>query len=225
MEVSNELQTFIEENIDTIEQNTKESWEEVYSGLSWEHSGELTQVMLDIGVDPAAALGYIPENYLRYSAIKKYEIPNNVTSIGYSAFDGCESLTSVTFEENSQLTSIYTCAFYACSRLTSIKLPDSLNYIGWNAFQHCKSLASIEIPNSVLNIDDSAFSNCYSLTSLIIPNSVTSIGEHAFYNCSSLKNIRYNGTKDQWKNIQKGTDWKTEAFPVEILCTDGVIKV
>lgn len=63
-----------------------------------------------------------------------------VTSIGDDAFDGCSSLTSITFGENSQLTSIGYEAFYGCSRLTSITIPASVTSITfggtvaqWNA--------------------------------------------------------------------------------------------
>ena len=50
-------------------------------------------------------------------------IPESVTSIGDSAFKGCESLTSVTIPES--VTSIGNRAFKGCSGLTSVTIPDS----------------------------------------------------------------------------------------------------
>ncbi|MBQ4155521.1 MAG: leucine-rich repeat domain-containing protein, partial [Clostridia bacterium] len=93
-----------------------------------------------------------------------YTIPDSVTSIGDSAFRGCDSLTSMT-------------------------IPNSVTSIGEYAFYGCDSLTSITIPNSVTSIGDSAFSYCSSLTSIIIPESVTSIGKEVFCYCFSLESI------------------------------------
>ena len=114
-------------------------------------------------------------------------IPNSVTSIGYDAFNGRSSLTSI--EIPNSVTSIGDCAFYSCSSLTSIEIPNSVTSIGNWAFYYCESLTSIEIPNSVTSIGGCAFYGCSSLTSIEIPNSVTSIGVNAFSGCSSLTSV------------------------------------
>ena len=59
-----------------------------------------------------------------YRLIKRVVIGNGVTSIGWSAFEGCSSLTSVT-------------------------IPDTVTSIGWSAFKGCTGLASVTIPDSV----------------------------------------------------------------------------
>ncbi len=86
----------------------------------------------------------------------------SVTSIGPSAFEDCDSLTSVTI--GSGVTSISEYAFYGCDSLTSITIPNSVTSIGSYAFEDCNSLASIAIPNSVTSIGHRAFAACYSLT-------------------------------------------------------------
>ncbi len=91
-------------------------------------------------------------------------IPNSVTSIGSSAFDGCKGLTSVT-------------------------IPNSVTSIGSYAFYGCSGLTSVTIPNSVTSIGERAFYNCSGLTSVTIPNSVTEIGSYAFSDNESLYNI------------------------------------
>ena len=98
------------------------------------------------------------------SGCKSTVIPNSVTSIGTSAFDGCSGLTSVT-------------------------IPNSVMRIGYHAFSGCSGLTSVTIPNSVTSIGEYAFSICRGLTSVTIPSSVTSIGHNAFYGCNNLKRI------------------------------------
>ena len=118
---------------------------------------------------------------------KSYNIPNSVTSIGYSAFEDCSSLTSITIPDS--VTEIGTYAFSDCSSLTSITMLDSVTSIGNGVFEDCTSLTSITIPNSVTSIGRYAFQDCTSLTSITIPDSVTEIGLEAFSGCTSLTNI------------------------------------
>ena len=115
------------------------------------------------------------------------EIPNSVTSIGSSAFEGCEALTSINIPNS--VTEIGDDAFWGCKALTSVTIPNSVTSIGRSAFRGCIALTSIEIPNSVTSIGKSAFEGCKALTSIEIPNSVTSIGEWAFDGCEALTSI------------------------------------
>ena len=114
-------------------------------------------------------------------------IPSSVTIIESSAFSGCSGLTSIVIPSN--VTSIGWDAFSGCSGLTSIDIPSSVTSIGWGAFSGCRGLTSIDIPSSVTSIGDGAFSGCSGLTSLIIPSSVTSIESSAFSGCSGLTSI------------------------------------
>ena len=91
-------------------------------------------------------------------------IPNSVTSIGNSAFDGCFGLTS-------------------------LNIPDAVTSIGRLAFRYCWNLTSIDIPNSMTSIGEGAFDQCAGLTSIVIPGSVTSIGGWAFRGCSGFEQI------------------------------------
>ena len=123
------------------------------------------------------------------SQVKSYIIGDGVTSIGWSVFDDCSGLTSVTIPNS--VTSIDGSAFALCNGLTSITIPNSVTSIGWSAFSGCSGLTSLTIGNSVTTIGDFAFSGCSGLTSITIPNSVTTIGKEAFYECSSLTSITF----------------------------------
>ena len=103
------------------------------------------------------------------------EVTYRVTSIGYEAFKGCSSLTSIVIPNS--VKSIGEAAFKGCTFLKSIPIPDGVTRIGVQAFFQCRSLKSITIPASVKSIGNGAFSYCSSLTSITIPASVTCIGE------------------------------------------------
>ena len=132
-------------------------------------------------VDATITTANIPET------VTYQGITYNVTSIGVSAFEYCNSLIDVTIPNS--VTTIGNYAFKDCSSLTSVTIPNSVTSIGHGAFSACISLTSVDIPNSVTSIGNIAFSACISLTSVDIPNSVTSIGQGAFYNCSSLTSV------------------------------------
>jgi precorrin-6B methylase 2 len=93
-------------------------------------------------------------------------IPNSVTSIGYGAFLGCSSLTSITIPNS--VKSIRGSAFCDCSGLTSVTIPNSVTSIGGYAFSYCSGLTSVTIPNSVTSIGGTAFAGCSSLTCISI---------------------------------------------------------
>lgn len=64
----------------------------------------------------------------KYPNLTNVTIPNSVTFIGRSAFQGCTSLTSVNIPDS--VTSIGNSAFYGCSSLTSINYTGTLEQ--WN---------------------------------------------------------------------------------------------
>ena len=94
-------------------------------------------------------------------------------------------------------------AFESCESLTSITIPNSVTEIGAWAFYDCESLTSITIPDSVTMIGSYAFCDCESLTSITIPDSVTTIGKGAFEHCRSFANL-YIEDIAAWCNIDFG---------------------
>mgnify|MGYP003306158632 CR=1 FL=1 len=91
-----------------------------------------------------------------------------------------------------------------------------MNAFSWSGIQ------SIVIPNSVTYIDHQAFCQCQSLTVITIPNSVTKIGEMTFSFTPLLKNIKYQGTQQQWSEISKAKDWDYSSnFAISYQQTDN----
>ena len=93
----------------------------------------------------------LPENitsiggsaFYNNKTLQSITIPASVTSIGQRAFYDCSNLQTVTFAEGSQLQTIGNYAFYSCLALTSITIPASVTSIGYNAFYYCYNLAII----------------------------------------------------------------------------------
>ena len=143
-------------------------------------------------------------------------LPNSVTSIGSSAFEGCTDLTLVTIGKS--VTSIGSDAFLGCSSLTSVTIPNSVTSVGSYTFSGCSSLTSVTIPNSVISIGRYAFSGCSSLTSITIGKSVTSIDSDAFKGCSSLTSVTILCSNvDSW--------FKNMTSIKEVVCGDGVTSI
>jgi hypothetical protein len=114
-------------------------------------------------------------------------IPDSVTSIGAWAFKYCSSLTNVTLPGS--LASLPLGVFYDCTSLTRVTIPSTVTYIAEYVFFGCSLLASITVPDNVTRIEYEAFFDCYSLANVTIGKSVASIEYEAFLGCSSLTAI------------------------------------
>lgn len=90
--------------------------------------------------------------------------------------------------------------FYKCG----VNPLESLSEVP-NWFAYDSNIYTIKIPNSIQYIGYNAFKDCKTLTSIIIPKSVTAIETGAFQNCTLL--IKYEGTENEWENITKHLDW------------------
>ena len=128
---------------------------------------------------------YVPESL-------KEVIITGGARIGYSAFSGCNGLTSIMIPDS--VTSIGSIAFSGCSSLQFNEYGGA-KYLGNAANPYLvlydvtdTGITSFEIMAQTKIIYNGAFSGCSGLTSITIPDSVTSIGS-AFSGCSDLTSI------------------------------------
>ncbi|MDE7398140.1 MAG: leucine-rich repeat protein [Oscillospiraceae bacterium] len=164
----------------------------------WIKNGVLTKAEPNIG-----AVVTIPNGVTRikhtvfegFTNLTSVTIPNSVTEIGIWAFKGCTSLKSITIPGS--VTEICEGAFEGCTNLAEVTIKDGVTKISGGAkydplvgaFYRCTSLKSITIPNSVTEIGYQAFAGCESLTNVTIHGKVTEIGEAAFAGCTNLKSV------------------------------------
>ncbi|MCR5782902.1 MAG: leucine-rich repeat domain-containing protein [Clostridia bacterium] len=158
------------------------------SGLTEVRTASLDQwVKIRFGSGRSNPLGYAHRLFCDGREITSLTIPDGVTSIGDSAFEGCSELTSVLIPNS--VSSIGDHAFSDCTGLTSVVIPTSVTNIGASAFDGCTGLTSVVIPESVTSIGDSAFYGCTGLTSVVIPDGVTRIECCAFCCCTGLTSM------------------------------------
>ena len=185
------------------------------------------------------------------SDIISVTIPDTVTTIGKNAFYSRQSdLTTVNIGENSELKTIGNNAFSGCRALKSIWLPASVTSIGDSAFNNCGSLNTITvssgntvyssegnnlieiathtlirgsnssvIPSTVTKIAQAAFRRA-TLTTLTIPVSVIAI-ENYIIQDSAITSITYEGTAEQWEEVEKTKYWNMGKTNIEVICSDG----
>ncbi|MBD5174894.1 MAG: leucine-rich repeat domain-containing protein [Bacteroidales bacterium] len=132
-------------------------------------------------------LGYAHRLYIDGKEVIKIEIPESVSAIGNSTFQGCSELISVTIPAS--VTSIGDYAFYYCTGLSSAIIPNSVTAVGDWAYTGCTGLTSVAIPESVTDIGDYAFHGCSSITALAIPDAITCIGDWTFGDCRGLTSL------------------------------------
>ena len=118
-------------------------------------------------------------------------LPENLKTIGNSAFEGCVNLQNVDFTLN-RLESIGSYAFRNCTGLLSVKISGNiLTTISDNAFEGCSKLAGVDLSNniSLTTIGRYVFSGCENLTAVKLPQALTQLGYRAFSGCVSLPSI------------------------------------
>jgi uncharacterized repeat protein (TIGR02543 family) len=118
-------------------------------------------------------------------------IPDEVTTIGTSAFYQSIYLDTVTFGAASKIDSIGNSAFDTSS-LTSINIPDSVTTIIESAFRGTQSLQTVTFgaASQLDSIGDGAFS-ASSLQSIAIPDRVKTISPNAFREAASLATLTF----------------------------------
>lgn len=108
----------------------------------------------------------------------------NVVSIGYRAFAGSPTLTSVVIPDG--ITTVSAEAFAACPNLSRIEINSTVSYIGNKAFANCTNLSYVNMKGLPGYIESSAFDN----TNWVIDSS----SEFVMLGSSTL--LRYNGVAE-----------------------------
>ncbi len=174
-----------------------------------------------------------------------------VTRIGYAAFDGNKTITSITFATDSTATDEYHLriieysAFKSCSALTTIgmedsnknELPEGITTIEYDAFENCTSLYDLTLPSTVSRVADTAFQGCDNLDlvvtlkdhDLVIPLEI--FDENGGFQGTTVKSVTYRLESPNYVSLSdtgmaSWTDLGTKyaAYKVELMRDSQVIK-
>ena len=112
-------------------------------------------------------------------------MPYSVKKIGYTAFNNCTNLTSITIPNG--ITKICGWTFNGCISLNSVKIPDSVTEIGNSAFYCCDSLKSLTIPRGVTQIGS------YAIGFVGLENKTDGFKIYCYSNTAGEKYAKNNG--------------------------------
>ena len=69
------------------------------------------------------------------------------------------------------------------------------------AFSSNKNVTDILLPSNIGEIPQGAFAGCKNLKNITLPKSIKRIEEKTFDGCTSLENVYYEGTREEWNQI------------------------
>lgn len=103
------------------------------------------------------------------------------------AFNGCDNLKEVTFEEGTTL--VASRLFANCPGIETIVIPDTVTKIDDSAFRNCDNLKNVTISKNTTFMGASVFEDCISLEEIVIPNTVTEMESGCFSGAAKLKKV------------------------------------
>lgn len=111
---------------------------------------------------------------------------------------------------------------YLPARITQVTVKANEGYnLPMYAFSGIKLVETITLDSAVVAIGEHAFEGCRDLTTLKISSSVKTIYTQAFNGCESLTAIRFDGTKEEWGQVELKDEWMGDAEIEKIICNDG----
>ena len=163
--------------------------------------------------------------FKRCTNLTSITIPDSVTEIAGSAFNGTAYYNDASHWENGEVLYIGNHLIEAKDTISgAYSVRQGTKTIADYAFYYCIKLTSITLPDSVTSIGSGAFDSCVGLTSISIPDSVTSIEREVFEGCENLTDIHFTGLVREWRAIKKDYWWDGDTPDYIVTCADGTIK-
>lgn len=134
-----------------------------------------------------------------YSGISVVNVPQTVTCIDASAFDGCFSLVAINVDLMNANYSSVSGALYSKDGKTLYRYPEN-------------SEGEAVVPDGVTVIGEFAFNHCIKLESIVLPSSVTEVSGRSFMYCPGLRSVASSGNFTSEDGALFSADKKTLVF-------------
>lgn len=215
-------------------EGTEEEWKKIYKSQGFINRNLTINYLCEI----------LPANEIWYTStdsniidvdteyINNELLSNTYEDKGKLVFKNAINNINYLFEDKTQLKEVWLpnynissniSAFANCTELIQVNNSKQLKNIDVDVFCACTNLQEIEIDSS--SIQDTAFFNCTSLNYVKISKRVESISIDAFSGCTSLNSINYEGTIEEWNNIDIDNLWCQDSAITTIHCSDGDIQL
>ena len=189
------------------------------------NAGTLTEISEEDFEGTTAIRAY---QFMGQTSILSVSIPDNVSSIGASAFNGCSGIeylklpismdigsdiftgvsnvktiefnpgTGVGFDY-SYSTYKYTPWYLSAANISKVIFSEGITKIGKYTFYDCVGLkGDVIIPSGVTLINTYAFRGCAGINRIYIPKSMATISLGAFDLCTGITDVYYEGAERDW---------------------------
>ena len=178
-----DVKEFIERYIDKI---TESEFETVYNkalhaSLGIYNVGQLTEVLLQAGIDPLQSLSEVPALYLDGAEhITSSSLPPNILRIKKAGL-AFANIEIIVMPEHCELSE----GCFRGSNVKSVKIPSIMNEIPEECFYGCNNLHTVEL-SDIEQIANEAFAHCTSLQDIVIPDTIEYISSSAFDYCFNV---------------------------------------
>ncbi|BFU23508.1 leucine rich repeat protein, BspA family protein [Entamoeba histolytica HM-1:IMSS-B] len=112
---------------------------------------------------------HINDQGLYANTVESIDLPPTLISIGISAFEKCDALTSINLCNVIRLSER---SFAECKKLKQINIPSTVKIIGKECFKGCTSLSSITLPSQLENIGKACFLGCSGIVNVNVKGRV-----------------------------------------------------
>ena len=173
----------------------------IYAGkVAYGYKGEMPENTEIVLRDDT--LGIAQRAFTGQSKLKNITLNDGLKNIGYESFCDCTNLESFIMPDS--VVNFESRALISCEKLATLKLSNQIDNIPWWGVYGCKALKNVVIPNNVTILYRYAFAFSSNIEKIVIPKSVVQINQQAFYYDNAIKDVYYEGSMEDWNNIEIG---------------------